>query len=63
MTKIKQIELGYHEEPCRGKILCIKIKTSKGVYGDYVELPDNATIEVAITAANLLLAGCKDMTI
>lgn len=63
MPKIKEIELDCHEEPCRGKLLCIKIKTNKGLRSDFVELPQEATIEDAITAANLLLAGCKDMTI
>lgn len=63
MPKIKEIELDYHEEPCRGKLLCIKIKTSKGLRSDFVELPQEATIEDAITAANMLLAGCKDMTL
>jgi hypothetical protein len=62
MPKIKEIELDYHEEPCQGKILCIKIKTNKGLRSDFVELPQEATIEDAITAANMLLAGCKDMT-
>ena len=61
MEKIKEIELDYHEEPCRGKILCIKVKTNKGLRSDFVELPQEATIEDAITAANLLLERCRDM--
>lgn len=68
MPKIKEIELIYKkagdEQDAlnqRGTI-CVKIRTTKGIAGDYVELPQEATIEDAITAANLLLAGCKDMT-
>lgn len=69
MPKIKEIELLYkkagdeQDELNKRGTICVKIRTTKGIAGEYVELPENASIEDAITAANMLLAGCKDMTI
>ena len=68
MVKVKNIEVVYttenHEDPLnQAKTVCVKISTNKGLFGDYVELPENASIEDAVTAINMLLAGCKDMTI
>lgn len=68
MTKIKEIEVTYtpkeEKDPMRKTpTVCVKFKTSKGVYGDFLELTENAAIEDVILAVNALLTNVRNMNI
>ena len=68
VIKIKSIEVDLTKadpaDPFRQRdTVCVKIMTTHGVHGDYVELPENATAEDAITAVNLLLDRIRGMSI
>lgn len=68
MTKIKSIEAILTRadlaDPLKQRdTVCVKIHTNHGVHGDYVELPENATAEDAITAVNLLLDRIRGMSV
>lgn len=70
MPKIKEIEIRYNEknkeifDPLnQTNTVCIKVTTTKGLHGEFVELPDNPEIRDVLNAVNLLLSRCKDMTI
>ena len=61
MQKIRGIEVIYNpggraDDPLNlRKTIGVKVKTDKSVFGDFVELPDDASIEDAIAEVNTIL--------